>query len=86
MTDFGLRQTEIDLYGTNQRWGILSTPVIDPDTNTLYVSSWVSPTTKIADAAYKLFALNVVTGAQTKPPIVVDGSSGPAHFLPNAQK
>ena len=37
-------------------------------------------------AAYKLFALNVATGESTKPPIVVDGSSGAAHFVPNGQK
>jgi len=36
-TAFGLDETEIDSWGINFRWGILSTPVIDIDTNTLYI-------------------------------------------------
>jgi hypothetical protein len=41
-TAFGQNQTDIDLWGINQRWGILSTPVIDIDTKTLYVVSILS--------------------------------------------
>ncbi|MGA3005807.1 MAG: hypothetical protein ABSE20_29255 [Acetobacteraceae bacterium] len=29
------RATSIDMYGINILWGILSTPVIDPDTNSM---------------------------------------------------
>jgi outer membrane protein assembly factor BamB len=86
VTPFGLRETEIDLYGTNVRWGILSTPVIDADTRTLYVVSWSSATGKILNAEYRLHALNLATGAPRKPSIAVDGSSGGVSFLPNGQK
>jgi outer membrane protein assembly factor BamB len=35
------RKTEIDLFGINIHWGILSTPVIDLDTQTMYAVNWV---------------------------------------------
>lgn len=85
-TQFGLTKTDIDLYGTNLRWGILSTPVIDPETNTLYVVAWSSTDGSIAEAIYQLFALDVVTGLDVKPPIPVDSGGGPVHFIPHAQK
>src|SRR2546425_8072571 len=34
--------TEIDRWGINILWGILSTPVIDLDTNRMYVVNWTS--------------------------------------------
>src|SRR5262249_46345750 len=33
--------TTIDWFGINIAWGILSTPVIDPDSNTLFAVNWV---------------------------------------------
>jgi hypothetical protein len=36
------RATTIDMYGINVLWGILSTPVIDLDTKTMYCVNWVA--------------------------------------------
>src|SRR5882724_8225697 len=33
-------RSEIDLWGINFLWGILSTPVIDSETNRMYVVTW----------------------------------------------
>ncbi len=35
------RCTSIDWWGINIDWGILSTPVIDADTNTMFLAGWV---------------------------------------------
>jgi hypothetical protein len=35
------RCTRIDWWGINIAWGILSTPVIDADTNTMYLAGWL---------------------------------------------
>jgi hypothetical protein len=51
--------------------GITSTPVIDPTTDTLFV---VSYDTEGGSQVYRLHALNVLTGADKWPPIVVSGS------------
>jgi outer membrane protein assembly factor BamB len=58
--------SSIDMWGVNILWGILSTPVIDPDTKTLYVVNWSSPDRKIANATHKLHAVDIVTGALKK--------------------
>jgi hypothetical protein len=36
------RQTNVDLYGINILWGILSTPVIDLDAKRMYVVNWTA--------------------------------------------
>ena len=35
--------TDIDMWGVNVLWGILSTPVIDSETNRMYAVAWTSP-------------------------------------------
>ena len=52
----------IDMWGVNLLWGILSTPVIDPDTKTLYAVNWSSPDGTIAKAIHQLHAVDIVTG------------------------
>ncbi|HLK00728.1 MAG TPA: hypothetical protein VKU39_12575, partial [Streptosporangiaceae bacterium] len=51
--------------------GITGTPVIDPSTGTLFV---VSYDTEGGGEVYRLHALNVLTGADKWPPIVISGS------------
>src|SRR5215470_8057264 len=76
-TAFGLDQTEIDSWGINVRWGILSTPVIDIDTDTLYIVNWSSPDGKRNNAVHKLNALNLKTGQPSHPALTIQASAGP---------
>ncbi len=84
----GQDQTDIDLFGINHLWGILSTPVIDPDTQTLYVVNWSSPDGTRAKAVHKLNALNIAdNGKAVHPAIVIKGQAAPAaHFNSPNQK
>jgi outer membrane protein assembly factor BamB len=36
------RETNVDLWGINNLWGILSTPVIDLDANQMYLTNWTA--------------------------------------------
>jgi hypothetical protein len=54
--------TDIDLYGINNLWGILSTPVIDGDTNTMYVVNWSSEDGTRPKARHFLHAVDITTG------------------------
>jgi outer membrane protein assembly factor BamB len=86
-TVFGLNESEIDSWGINIRWGILSTPVIDLDTKTLYVVAWSSPDGTRANASHKLHALNITNGAAVHPPLTIQASALPnAHFTSPKQK
>jgi outer membrane protein assembly factor BamB len=86
-TIFGLDETEIDLWGINIRWGILSTPVIDFDTKTLYIVNWSSPDGTRAKASHHLNALNISTGTPAHAPLAIQASAGPsAHFNSPNQK
>ncbi len=58
-------------------WGILSTPVIDRATNSLYVVNWTN------DQQYRVYNLNLTTGQIQKGPVVVQGSVGGETFAPN---
>jgi outer membrane protein assembly factor BamB len=58
--------SKIDMWGINLLWGILSTPVIDPETKTLYVVNWSSPDGTIANASHQLHAVDIVTGTVRK--------------------
>ena len=55
--------SSIDMWGVNLLWGILSTPVIDPETKTLYVVNWSSADGTIKNAIHQLHAVDIVTGA-----------------------
>jgi outer membrane protein assembly factor BamB len=72
----GLTKTDIDLFGVNLKWGILSTPVIDPDTNTLYVVSWSSADGKRDKAVHQLNALDLKTGKPSQKPLEIKGNAG----------
>ena len=65
----------IDMWGINILWGILSTPVIDPDTKTMYVVNWTSPDGSVAKAVHQLHALDVTSGAPVHPPLTIAAKS-----------
>ncbi len=75
-TQFGNQATEIDLWGINLRWGILSSPVIDIDTKTLYVVSWSSPDGTRDHAVHQLASLNIATGQSVHQPLTIHASAG----------
>ncbi|HEY5004361.1 MAG TPA: malectin domain-containing carbohydrate-binding protein [Ktedonobacteraceae bacterium] len=52
--------------------GITGTPVIDPSTNTMYV---VAYSQENGTLVYRLHALNILTGQDKSPPIVIQGSA-----------
>jgi PQQ enzyme repeat len=80
--------SEIDMWGVNILWGILSTPVIDLDTKRMYVVAWTSPDGTLARAEYELHELDISSGGKLRaltidtPP--VPGSA--ASFIPSRQK
>ena len=76
-TQFGENETEIDRWGINKKWGILSTPVIDIDSKTLYVVDWASPDGTRANAAHKLNALNITNGIPVHTALTIQASEGP---------
>lgn len=59
-------------------WGILSTPVIDRATNSLYVVTWTN------DQQYRVYNLNITTGRIQAGPVVVQGSVGGQAFALNS--
>jgi outer membrane protein assembly factor BamB len=59
------RKTTIDLFGINILWGILSTPVIDIDTKTMYCVNWVVQDGK---PALFLHRLRLEDGQETSQP------------------
>jgi len=65
----------IDMHQINDKWGCLSTGVIDPDTARDYQVCWVSPdgSGNPATARYYLFVLNVADGTQPVAPVLIDG-------------
>jgi hypothetical protein len=65
----------IDFHNINDKWGCLSTGVIDPDTARYYQVCWVSPDNSQdpKSAQYKMFVLNVADGSQVVPPVLIDG-------------
>jgi hypothetical protein len=65
----------IDFHNINDKWGCLSTGVIDPDTARQYQVCWVSPdgSGNPDTARYFMFVLNVADGSQVVPPVLIDG-------------
>jgi hypothetical protein len=64
----------IDVWLINDHWGILSTPVIDRESETMYVVSYSSPDGTQNNAAHHLHALRLRDGKHRKPPIPVLGT------------
>ena len=89
---------DIDMWLVNDRWGILGTPVIDPDAGTLYVVSWsllpgaaadnVVPKNPTGNTVHRLHALDVADGSERRPPLTIDAAvpGTAARFLSHRQK
>jgi hypothetical protein len=74
---------DIDGWLINDHWGILSTPVVDPDTNTLYCVTWSSPTKDWKRAVHTLYSLKLSDGSNAKPALSFEGVVyNPGHGLP----
>jgi hypothetical protein len=88
-------QTEIDTWGINILWGILSTPVIDLETKKLYAVAWTSPdgSGTVASAVHQLHEVDITSGQKTSnltitasaPDQVQPGQQVPT-FVPSKQK
>ena len=71
---------DMDIHAINQRWGITATPVIDPDTGTLYVVTWAKRNNSDADREFRIHALDLSTGNDKinlngNPYVPIQGSS-----------
>lgn len=65
---------DIDMWSTNDpEWGILSTPVISEDKQTIYVVSWHDEGP--AGLQFRLHALNLKNGIDRHPPAAIGPSS-----------
>ncbi len=58
----------IDGWLVNDWWGILSTPVIDPEAQILYAVAWTSPDGTAANAIHAVHSLNLKDGSRVHPP------------------
>jgi hypothetical protein len=72
----------IDSKQLSEFWGCLSTGVIDTDSKRLYQVCWVSPdnTGRPETARYFMFVLDVATGNQVMPRVLIAGKSGNQDF------
>jgi len=72
----------IDCHAINDKWGCLSTGVIDAETQHLYQVCWVSPdkTGNPQTARYFMFVLKVADGSQVVPPVLIQGKGGTQDF------
>jgi hypothetical protein len=83
---------QMDDKGTYKKWGIASTPVIDPDTNTLYVVAFQQAPGAAGPQAnqnreYHLYTLDATTLQNQQPDILIAGNAdnGGAHFNTGTQ-
>ena len=65
----------IDRFRINKHWGILSTPVIDIDTRTMYLVNWSSPDRSISKATHQLHALDIADGHPRHPALPIAARS-----------
>jgi len=65
----------IDCHNINDKWGVLSTGVIDPETQRVYLVAWLSADHTPKNARHFVFVLNVADGSQVAQPVLVDAKS-----------
>ena len=73
---------KIDMYDINDHWGILSTPVLDLETLTLFACAWQSPDGTVGAAQHFLYAINLLDGTDKLPAVNLEGAfydPGPGH-------
>jgi hypothetical protein len=63
----------IDMHLINDKWGVLSTGVIDPDTQLVYMVAWISPNGTPQSGVHWIYTLNVATGAVVGAPVSLAG-------------
>ena len=64
---------QMDMHNINQHWGVLSTGVIDPDRQRVYLVAWCSPDATMAKAMHYIYALNLSDGSLAAPPVSLAG-------------
>jgi hypothetical protein len=67
------RETNVDLYGINEHWGILSTPVIDLDANQMYLTNWTEGSDP-RNPVLLLHRIRLGDGSEIGQPQVLHGS------------
>ena len=80
---------DIDAHMVNDKWGVLSTGVIDPDTQRVYLVAWVSPDGSVKRAAHFVMVLNVKNGQRAAPTVPLAAAiSGAQRFdsMPRKQR
>ena len=65
----------IDCHAVNDKWGVLSTGVIDADTQRVYLVSWISPDGTPQNGKHFVFVLNVADGRAVVAPVEIAGTS-----------
>jgi outer membrane protein assembly factor BamB len=85
--------SEIDFWGVNIKWGILSTPCIDVDEQKIYAVAWTSADGSVAKSQYELHQLNITDGTklnslriQASAPGQANPGETAATFIPSKQK
>ncbi len=68
--------TSIDAHNINDKWGVLSTGVIDAETQRIYLVAWISPDGTPRNGSHFVFVLNAADGSKVAPPALVAGKSG----------
>jgi len=63
----------IDMHMINDKWGVLSTGVIDPETKLVYLVAWISPDGTPQNGVHFIYTLNVATGATVNTPVSLAG-------------
>jgi len=76
----------IDCHAINDKWGVLSTGVIDADTQRVYLVAWISPDGTPQNAKHQVFVLNVADGARVVAPVPVEGTSGGQSYASTMRK
>jgi hypothetical protein len=59
----------IDMHLINDKWGVLSTGVIDPDSKLVYMVAWISPDGTPQSGVHWIYTLNIATGAIVNAPV-----------------
>lgn len=73
----------MDMYQIADHWGILSTPVIDLQTGTIYAVAMSSPDGQYHNTAFHLHALNLIDGSAQAAPLNLNAATyQPPNGLP----